>query len=574
MVVLDATIVNVALPAMRRGLHLSTSDLQWVVNAYLLTLGGLILLGGRLGDHFGRKRVYLIGGLIFSTASLAGGVAPNGGVLLAARAVQGVGAALLAPGTLSLLTSAYTESRARTRALAVWGMSSAAGGALGVLLGGTLTDLLGWRSVMFVNVPLGRRSFSCSVAWRCRRPQRTEGRALRLDVPGALTVTAALTALVYGVVDTESHSWGSTRVLVVFAIAGALFAIAGVVESRASNPLIPFAILRRGPVATATTMMVIHGAVVTATIYFQSLYLQQVRGYSPFDTGLLMLPFVVVAIATPLLASSLTTRYGPRRVAIVGLFIEVVGVVWLSRWGAHGSILTQVVLPSMLFNLGGSICFLAMSVLLTSDMESEHSGLGSGLFNAGSPGRRLDRPRGVDRRRRGAHAVVARGASRRRHRGHRPRVRSGSACRRRPAGRRDCCRHHARRPPPRAGRGRSRRGMPTGQDHVTPTRSATPHAEASSFRLLRELVHPRPPWRLRQPVSPANLLRSLAKAPTPLSCPLGRRAHPSAFGALICAGAGVLDGRWLPCTVLTNRQPASRRGRRRSWILGSTRRRP
>jgi EmrB/QacA subfamily drug resistance transporter len=382
MVVLDATIVNVALPAMRRGLHLGTSELQWVVNAYLLTLGGLILLGGRLGDHFGRKRVYLIGGAIFSAASLAGGVAPNGGVLLAARAVQGVGAALLAPGTLSLLTAAYSEPRARSRALAVWSMTAASGGALGVLLGGTLTDVLGWRSVLFVNVPLGVLVLALGGMALPRTPRRTEP-AKRLDVPGALTVTAALTALVYGVVDTESHSWGSTQTVVVLAVAAALFALAAAIESQASDALIPFPILARRPVATATTMMLIHGAVVTATIYFQSLFLQQVRGYSPFDTGLLMTPFVLVAIATPVFASSLTTRYGPRIVAIAGLAIEIAGVLWLSRWGARGSILTELVLPSMLFNLGGSVCFFSMSVMLTSEMEREHSGLGSGLFNAG-----------------------------------------------------------------------------------------------------------------------------------------------------------------------------------------------
>ena len=209
MVVLDATIVNVALPAMRHGLHLSATDLQWVVNAYLLTLGGLILLGGRLGDHFGRKRVYLIGGLIFAAASLAGGVAPDGAVLLAARAVQGVGAALLAPGSLSLLTSVYTERRERTRALAVWSTTTASGGALGVFLGGALTDVLGWRSVLFVNVPLGVLVLVLGGMALPPMPRR-HGPAKRLDVPGALAVTAALTALVYGVVETESHSWGST----------------------------------------------------------------------------------------------------------------------------------------------------------------------------------------------------------------------------------------------------------------------------------------------------------------------------------------------------------------------------
>ena len=382
MVVLDATIVNVALPAMRHGLHLSATDLQWVVNAYLLTLGGLILLGGRLGDHFGRKRVYLIGGLIFAAASLAGGVAPDGAVLLAARAVQGVGAALLAPGSLSLLTSVYTERRERTRALAVWSTTTASGGALGVFLGGALTDVLGWRSVLFVNVPLGVLVLVLGGMALPPMPRR-HGPAKRLDVPGALAVTAALTALVYGVVETESHSWGSTRTLLVLAVAVALFGITAAIESRASNALIPFAILRRGPVATATTMMVIHGAVMTATIYFQSLYLQQVRGYSPFDAGLLLMPFALLAIATPVFASPLATRHGPRRVALVSIVVETAGIVWLSRWGAHGSVLTEVVLPSMVIGLGASICFFSMSVMLTSEMEREHSGLGSGLFNAG-----------------------------------------------------------------------------------------------------------------------------------------------------------------------------------------------
>ncbi len=382
MVVLDATIVNVALPSMRHGLHLSASDLQWVVNAYLLALGGLILLGGRLGDHFGRKRVYLLGGLIFSTASLAGGVAPDGGVLLAARAVQGVGAALLAPGTLSLLTSAYTEPRARTRALAVWSTTSASGGALGVFLGGALTDLLGWRSVLFVNVPLG---VLVLVLGGMALPAAldTERGEKRLDVAGALTVTATLTALVYGVVGTESYSWGSTHTLAVFAAAVVLFGTAVVIEWRASNPLIPFAIVRRGAVATATTMMLIHGAVMTATIYFLPLYLQQVRGYSPFDAGLLLMPLALIVIATPAFSARMTTRWGPRSVAVVSIVLEAGGIVWLSRWGAHGSILAQVVIPSIVIGLGASICFFSMSVLLTSGMANEHSGLGSGLFNAG-----------------------------------------------------------------------------------------------------------------------------------------------------------------------------------------------
>src|SRR5579862_7092381 len=343
MVVLDATIVNVALPVMRRGLHLSPTDLQWIVNAYLLALGGLILLGGRLGDHYGRKRVYLVGGALFSLASLAGGVAPSAGVLLGARAVQGVGAALLAPGSLSLLTSVYTEPRARTRALAIWNATSAAGGALGIFLGGALAELLGWRAVLFVNVPLGALILVLGGAALPSAPGR-ERAGRRLDVPGALTVTAALTALVYGVVSSESSSWGSTRTLVTLACAVSLFALAAAIEARAANALIPFAILRRGPVATAIAMMLLHGAVVTTTLYFQSLYLQQVRGYSPLGAGLLMLPFALLVTLTPALATRLVTRYGPRVVAALGPVVGICGLLWLSRWGSHDSIVVQMVL--------------------------------------------------------------------------------------------------------------------------------------------------------------------------------------------------------------------------------------
>ncbi|HEY2569919.1 MAG TPA: MFS transporter [Solirubrobacteraceae bacterium] len=381
MVVLDSTIVNVALPAMKRGLDIGETELQWIVNAYLLTLGGLILLGGRLGDYFGRKRVYLIGAGIFAVASLVGGLAPTAEVLLAARAVQGVGAALLAPGTLSLLTSVYTAPRERSRALALWNATAASAGALGIFLGGALTSLLGWRSVLFVNVPIAILVLTLGSATLPETLQRKDDK--RLDVPGAVAITAALTVLVYAVVQTETHAWGSPRTLALFAAAAALFGVTAVIESRVANPLIPFAVVRRGPVATALAMMLIIGAVITATFFFQSLYLQQVRGYTPFVTGLLMLPFGLLVIATPVVAVRLTTRYGPRRVAVVSPAVAVIGLLWLSRWQPHGSIIEQMVLPAMVFGLGVSFCFFALSVLMTSAIEDENSGLGSGLLNAG-----------------------------------------------------------------------------------------------------------------------------------------------------------------------------------------------
>ena len=339
MVVLDSTIVNLALPAMRRGLHLGTTELQWVINAYLLTLGGLILLGGRLGDHFGRRRIYLIGAAAFSVASLLGGIAPNAGVLLAARAAQGVGAALLAPGTLSLLTSIYTAPRARSRALAIWNAAAASGGALGIFLGGALTSAFGWRSVLFVNVPIGVLVLTLGRATLPETLKRTD--AKRLDAPGALSITVALTLLVYGTVESEMYSWGSPRTVVVLAAAAAMFVVTALIEARAANPLIPLNVLRHAPVATALTMMLVIGAVIQASFYFESLYLQQVRGYSPFDAGLLMLPFGLLVIFTPSLAVRLTARYGPRRVAAVSPGVAILGLLWLSRWQLHGSMLPE-----------------------------------------------------------------------------------------------------------------------------------------------------------------------------------------------------------------------------------------
>jgi MFS family permease len=207
--------------------------------------------------------------------------------------------------------------------------------------------------------------------------------ARRLDVPGALAVTAALATLVYGVVETTHHPWGSVRTLVVLAIAAALFALTAAIEARSPNPLIPFAVLRRGPVATSTVLMLIHGATVTSSLYFQSLYLQLVRGYSPLDAGLLMMPFSLLLILTPALSSRVTTRYGPRMVAMGSLLVETVGLLWLSRWTVHGSIVLDMVAPGIVFGVGGSVCFFAISVLMTSSVERERSGLASGLFNSG-----------------------------------------------------------------------------------------------------------------------------------------------------------------------------------------------
>jgi EmrB/QacA subfamily drug resistance transporter len=380
MVVLDVSIVNVALPAMRSGLGLSQAGQQWVVNAYTLTFAGLLLLGGRAADIFGRRRVFMAGLGAFTVCSLFGGLAQSGAWLIAARAAQGAGGAVLAPATLSLLTTTFVEPSERRKALGAWSATAASGAAVGVLLGGVLTDLLGWRSVLFVNVPIG---VALMVGTMFALPAaRQGGERRRLDVAGALTATAGLSALVYGVVNTGSHPWGSTGTVAGLAAAGVLLAAFAVIEGRlATDPLVPLGIFRLRSLSAANAVAMTVGAGLFGMYFFLSLYLQQVNGYSPLEAGLAFLPSGLAVFAGALSAARLVARVGARRQLVGGLVIAAGGLFWLSGAAPGSGYFSQVLGPAVLVGLGFGLSFVPMTMSAMAGVPARDAGLASGILN-------------------------------------------------------------------------------------------------------------------------------------------------------------------------------------------------
>ncbi len=327
MVVLDATIVAVALPSIQRDLHFSTANLQWIVTAYTLTFGGLLLLGGRLGDVLGRRRMFVFGLVVFSLASLAGGLATTSGWLIAARAVQGIGAAIAAPTALALIGDTFPEGPARTRATGIYAAMSGAGGAIGLLLGGILTDFASWRWVLFVNVPIG----ALVVVAAPRVLKRTAPRGGELDIPGALLATAGMTALVYGLVRAPAHGWADP--ITVASLAGALVLLVAfaVVEVRSDHPMLPPRLLAdRNRTASYLVMFGLTGPIF-AVSFFLTLLLQTAMGFSPIKTGLAFLPFAVGIAATSQVVAKLMTRIRPRVFVTIGPLLSAIALFWLSR---------------------------------------------------------------------------------------------------------------------------------------------------------------------------------------------------------------------------------------------------
>ena len=306
MVVLDGLIVNVALPQMRSALGLSLAAQQWVVTGYLITFGGLLLLAARAADLFGHRRVFLVGVAVFTLASLAGGLAHDGSVLLAARVVQGVGAAALAPSSLSLLTMTHTGEH-RARALSIWSATSGSAGALGLVLGGVVTGTLGWRWVLLINVPIGVALWI--VASASLVPSRVADRAA-LDVPGAITVTLGIGALVYGISQAQQDGWGSIQVVVALVASAGLLAAFLAIEGRSRAPLVPLPVLRRRNIIVANAIVACLGATMTATLYFLSLYQQRVLGDSPLRTRLALVPMSIVLTLGAIASKSLLPRFG------------------------------------------------------------------------------------------------------------------------------------------------------------------------------------------------------------------------------------------------------------------------
>ena len=380
MVVLDVAIVNVALPQMRASLGLSIAGEQWVVSAYALTFAGFLMLGGRAGDLFGRRQIFIIGLTVFTLMSLIGGLAQNGAWLITARAAQGIGAALLAPATLSILVTTFTEPNDRRRALGAWSATAASGGAVGVLAGGVLTSLLNWRWVLFVNVPIG--IVLVAAAWVALSRHEVRGPRKTLDLTGAVTVTAGVTVLVYGIVSTDVHPWGSARTIVTLAIGLFLMAVFLVTETRfAKDPLIPLSIFKRRSLSVANGIAVTLGAGLFGSFFFLSLFLQNVDGYSALRAGVAFLPLGLSTLIAALLGPRIVEFLGARHQLMFGLGVAGVGLLWLSRVGAGDSYLAHVLGPEILTGFGFGLLFLPLTLSATADVPFHEAGLASGLIN-------------------------------------------------------------------------------------------------------------------------------------------------------------------------------------------------
>jgi EmrB/QacA subfamily drug resistance transporter len=380
MVVLDVSIVNVALPQIRGDLGFTPIGLQWVINAYTLAFAGFLLLGGRAADLVGRRKVFLLGLGLFTVASLVGGFAQGPETLVAARAAQGLGGAVLSPASLTILTTTFTEGRARARALGTWSAVAGAGGAAGALFGGILTHYLSWRWILFVNVPIGVLVSLAAMA--VLRESRRPGAARSLDVLGAVLVTAGLVVLVYGIVSTDSHPWTSARTLVTLGAAAALLVAFLFVEGLVARvPLMPLRLFAARSVSGANLVMLLLSAALFAMWYFLSLYLQNVLGFDSLKAGLAFLPQSLSIIVGAQVTARLLPRTGPRPLLIGGALVTAAGFFWLSRLTATSSYAADVLTPGMLITLGLGLTFTPIAAAATGGVSHSEAGLVSGLVN-------------------------------------------------------------------------------------------------------------------------------------------------------------------------------------------------
>jgi EmrB/QacA subfamily drug resistance transporter len=379
MVVLDATIVNVALPTIQQDLDMSDTDLQWIVNAYTLLFGGFLLLGGRAGDLAGRKRIFLAGLVLFTSASLLCAVAQGATWLIMTRGLQGLGAALVSPAALSIVTATFTEGAERTKALGVWAAIAVGGGAVGLLLGGILVDLLSWPWIFFVNVPVGIVAFLVSL--RFVPESRDEHAHKSFDVAGAVAVTAGLIMLVYGIVRSAESGWGSGEVLGILALAAVLLVGFVVIEHRSAEPLVRLSIFSVRTVRGANVGMLVIAMGLFAMFFFNTLFLQRVLGYSPLESGLAFLPFTAGIIIGSVASQSLIPRLGAREVPVIGLVIAVIGMLFFLRLSPDSTYVPDILPGIMLASVGMGLTFVPVTLIATSGVPVDDAGLASGLFN-------------------------------------------------------------------------------------------------------------------------------------------------------------------------------------------------
>jgi EmrB/QacA subfamily drug resistance transporter len=378
MVILDATIVNVALPSIQRDLHFSAADLQWVINSYTLTFGGFLLLGGRAADIVGRRRLFVAGTLLFTAASLVNGLSTSAGMLTVARGVQGLGAALVSPAALSIITTTFPEGPDRQKALSVWSAIAAGGGAVGLLLGGILTDQLSWEWIFFVNVPIGL--VAAALSWRFIPESRVAGRS-GFDIAGAVSVTAGLIVLVYAIVKAQEFGWGSGRTLGLAAIAFVLLAIFVVIERGSHAPLVRLSIFRVRSLTGANLVLLVVAGGLFALFFFASLYVQEILGYSPLKAGLAFLPVTFMIGIGAGLAQALVRKLGVKLVAVFGMVVATAGLFLLSRVPADGTYVSDLLPGLLLMSFGMGNTFVPITLIATTNVGPEDAGLASGLFN-------------------------------------------------------------------------------------------------------------------------------------------------------------------------------------------------
>ena len=379
MTILDVAIVNVAIPSIGRDLGASDSSLQWVVTAYALTFGGFLLLGGRAADLLGRRRVFLIGLVLFTAASLVCGLADSLGVLVGARAVQGIGAAIISPAALSIVTTVFEEGPDRNKALGIWGALGGSGAAVGVLLGGMLTKWVGWAWIFFVNVPVGAAVLALCL-WIVKE-SRVDNAVRSFDPLGALLSTGSLVSLVYAISKAPSVGWGALQTVVLLVVAVVVGVLFLVVETRARNPLMPLAILKVRTVAAANVVSLLLGSIVFSSFFVLTLYVQQVLGWSALKSGLTFLATAGTVVLWAGVSQALVTRTGTRRVMAGGLTLMGIALLLYAQLPANGSFASDLLPGYLIFAVGMAFTFIPVSIAALAGVRSDEAGLASGLFN-------------------------------------------------------------------------------------------------------------------------------------------------------------------------------------------------
>ena len=379
MIVLDSTIVNVALPTIQRDVGFSQESLVWVLNAYILIFGGFLLLGGRLADRLGRRRLFMTGAALFAGASLVCGLSQAEATLLVARGVQGLGGALVSPAALSIILTNFAEGPERNRALAVWGAIAGAGGAVGLLLGGLIVEALSWRWVFFVNVPIG--ALLLSAAPRRIRESRSEDAAPGYDVEGAVAITLGTIVLVFTLIKANAWGWGSVRTVAGLAAAALLVTGFVLIERSHKNPLVPLRIFSARSLTAASLTLLLVAASLFGVIFFITLYLQQVLDYSALKTGLAYMPMSASIIGSSTVASRLVDRYSPKPILASGLVVATAGLVLMSRISGHGDYASHVLPAMVVMGIGLGMSFVPVTIAGTNGVPPQDSGLASGLLN-------------------------------------------------------------------------------------------------------------------------------------------------------------------------------------------------